>query len=1005
MFQKMRQVRTTGRVAVVILSMCGTVLPATAWAQASTGSGIAGVVRDDTGGVMPGVTVEAASPVLIEKVRTVITDDQGQYKILSLLPGTYTVTFSLTGFSSVIRAGIELTSDFTAHVDAVLKVGALAETVTVSGQTPVVDVQNVIQSKVVSRDLLFALPISKEMGGYAAITPGAIMTATQQDVGGNTNPISQSFSVHDSRSGDTRTLLDGMRFNAEGSGRGFFFNPAAAQEVNVETGGGMAEYELGGAQVNLVPKEGGNVFSGTFFGNYSGKNFENGNLNSTIANRGLTAINQINRTWDANFSLGGPIIKDKLWFFTAYRSWGFNNSVAGDYYNKTPDTLFYTPDYSRQAYFDEHNLTAGVRVTWQASPKNKFDLSYDVQDSCICHSGLTSLWAPETAQLLYYKSPNYLIQAKWSNTHSNKLLLEAAGTTLIFDWTNPPEPNAGTIPIIDASNNYQYNAGQINTLGHRIADQSNQRFDVSYVTGSHAFKTGIQMQEGWHRWQYGEPTLLTGDVAYTFNGGKPLSLTEWAAPIVLKERLKANVGVFAQDQWTIKRLTLSPGLRFDYFNGFVPPQQLAAGPFVPARNFAQVNCVACWKDIDPRFGAAYDLFGDGKTAVKFDLGRYVAADIFTINRANNPVQTSVNSASRTWNDSLFGPNDPRSGNYVPDCDLTNPALNGECGAINNSSFGKTNPLANIYAPDVLTGWGHRNYAWQASASVQQALWKGTALNVGYFRTSYGSFWATDNTDVTAANFDQYCVTSPVDSRLPGGGGQQICGLYDVTPTLFGQVHNVVSQAADIGKVTEVYNGVDVTLNARLQGGLLLSGGMNTGSTAVNNCGLVMGRPQITFLSPNAIQAPQTSAYCDSVTPWLTQVKFAGSYSAPWGVRASFTYLNLPGIPIYATYVATNAQIKTSLNRDLAAGPNGTVTIDLIPPNTMYENRDSQLDVRFSKLFRLPGGKKRVQGFFDIYNALNASPILSENYRYGQSWKTPTQILNGRLFKFGGQLDF
>jgi hypothetical protein len=974
-------------------------MPRASWAQGT--SGIAGVVKDTTGGVLPGVTVEATSPVLIEKVRTVTTDTAGQYKIIDLLPGTYSVTFTMPGFATLKQEKIDLTSNFTATVNADMRVGSLEESVTVSGASPLVDVQNTVQEKVISREVIFALPINRETGGYAAITPGATIAPTVQDVGGNQDPIAQYITIHDTHTVDMRVLVDGMRINAEGTGRGFYFNPQAAQEVGMELGGQGAEYELGGAQLNLIPKEGGNRFVGSFIGAYTSASLENNNASAALLARNQSAVNSVDWIYDANGAVGGPIVPNKLWFYTAHRAWGFANFIAGDYADATEGGPLYTPNLSKRAVNNETNITDGVRFTYQLSARNKFSLSYDHQDTCLCHTGLTALLAPEASQTRYYKDPNYLVQAKWSFPATNKLLLEAADTSLIFDWPNyrVSEANATAIPTVEASTNFTYNAPIYSNTGHREADQSNQRFTMSYVTGSHAFKAGATMQEGWHYWQYGEPTVLSGDVSYTFLNQQPLNLTEWAAPITTKERLKANVGLFVQDQWTLKRLTLNVGLRYDYMNQAVPAQTLPAGPFVPARNFAAVPCVPCWHDLDPRFGAVYDLFGDGKTALKAYVGRYIQADIFTLSHAVNPVVTSVNSITRTWTDT--------NGNYSPDCDLTNPGANGECGAISNNFFGESNPKANTYTPQLLTGFGHRPYDWQSSVSIQRQLAAGVSVNAGFFRTWYGNFYETDNVDLTPASFDSYCITTPVSSGLPGGGGYPVCGLYDVKPSLFGVVKSVVSLVPS-GQQSEVYNGFDLTMNARLQNGLYISGGVSAGRTETNNCAVVLGNPQITFTNAlSLLSAPYQQAYCDVVTPWSaqTQLKLSGTYALPWwkSVVVSSTFQSLPGIPDYATDVITSAQIAPSLGRNLAAGAGGSITTDLIPPQSRFENRYNQLDARLSKTFQV--GKTRVQGMLDVYNVLNGAGILSINARVGPQWLTPTQILSARLFKFGAQVNF
>lgn len=343
-------------------------LPDAAWAQ--TQSGIAGVVRDTSGGVLPGVTVEATSPALIEKVRTVVTDGEGRYNIVDLRPGTYAVTFTLPGFNTFRREGIQLPAGFTATVNADMAIGALEETITVTGEAPLVDTQNTRQQSVISTEVLEALPTSsKAVYTLAAIIPGLVAPA---DVGGSRGVSGYvGDRYHGKRDGQTKTTFDGMRFqNMQGVGNSFYIvNSGAIAEMVLETGGTTAESIAAGFGMNLVPKDGGNTFSFSFSGMYTTERLQSNNLDDALRSRGVTTAQKIVKLFEANATAGGPIRQDRLWFFTSQRVWGNRNQVPGVFWNKTQGTPFYTPDLERPWIRSQTNNSHSLRLTWQASKK------------------------------------------------------------------------------------------------------------------------------------------------------------------------------------------------------------------------------------------------------------------------------------------------------------------------------------------------------------------------------------------------------------------------------------------------------------------------------------------------------------------------------------------------------------------------------------------------------------------------------------------------------------
>ncbi|MEO8258782.1 MAG: hypothetical protein ABI868_15640 [Acidobacteriota bacterium] len=388
------------------------------------------------------------------------------------------------------------------------------------------------------------------------------------------------------------------------------------------------------------------------------------------------------------------------------------------------------------------------------------------------------------------------------------------------------------------------------------------------------------------------------------------------------------------------------------------------------------------------WGIAYDLFGNGRTAIKVSLNKYLQGMLSGVATTPNPVSTIITSTTRAWTDANL--------NYVADCDLTiapaqdNRAAGGDfCGQMLNANFGKVVPGA-TFDPDSLRGWGQRNYNWEFSAGVQQRLAARVSADVSFFRRWYGNFTVTDNLVTSPSDYDPFSITAPADPRLPSGGGYVVGGLYDLNPLSFGvPARNYVTLSDHYGRQIDHWNGVDVNISAR-QGGVLVQGGVSTGRTTTDNCDVVA---RLDNPSP---------LYCHVDTAFLTQVKALGSYLIPRArVQVSATFQSIPGPEILASYTALNAVVAPSLGRSLSGNANN-VAVNLVPPGTLYGDRLNQVDLRLGKV--LSHGRTRTSLSLDLYNALNSHPVLSQNNNFA-AWQVPTSILTARFAKVSVQFDF
>ena len=984
--------------------MVSALLPAVAYGQAS----IVGTVKDSQGAVLPGVTVDASSPALIERTRTAVTDGSGQFQIVDLRPGGYVVTFTLPGFSTVKRDGIELGGTVAATVNAELRVGAVEETIIVTGEVPVVDVTTTRPRQTMDKAVIDAIPTGRQYFNLAALVPAT--TSGTRDVGGSAGLVPPPMTASGSAGSDSRILLDGLSVGATGGGGSMYMTPVAtSREVTFNLTGGMAESESPGFTVQIVPRDGGNVFSGSFFANGANSGMIGSNFSDQLRAQGLRAPNKLLSVYDVSGAYGGRLVQDTLWFFGSTRSIRSNNAVAGMFINKNAGNVnawTYDPDLTQQAAQEQLYTGGNMRLTWQASSRNKFALFWDEQYRCqACEGGGTATQTVE-ATSRSTASPMRVVQTTWNSPVTNRVLAEA-GVSLFVHRQVPGGPVNGGRPRTDGTHNpllirVVEQAGAIPGLsyrqptlyGHHWAQTTVWRGALSRITGAHSSKVGYD--GGYH------PRTLQFDsdnaLSYQFNNGTPNQLTQYATPFTAPSNA-FTTGVYAQDQWVLARLTLQGGVRYDYLHMTYPEQQLGPSRYYPTVVAFGKTDAYKWHDVTPRMGAAYDLFGNGKTAVKVQIGKYASQGVLSPNGGDpddfNPVLRMATQTNRAWTDA--------NGNFRPDCDLTNGAAQdlrasgGDfCGPFANANYG-TARFSSTFDPNYVKGWGVRPYQWVFTPSIQQQLWPRVSLSAGYVRRISGNFPVTDNIALSAADFDRFNITAPIDARLPGGGNYAIQGLFNVRPDKFGQTNSFRTLASEYGKQIQHYDGINVDVNARLSA-LTVQGGFSSGKTTTDNCEVVQKVPEV--LAPG-----QSAGFCHVATPFLTNYKGLASYTVPRvDVQVSGTFQNLPGAEFAANFNAPNAVIVTGLGRPLAGNaPN--LLVNLLTPATAYGQRYTQVDLRIGKLFRLAGTRALVS--FDLYNALNANAIQTYNNTFvvNGAWLAPTAIESPRVAKFGVQFDF
>ena len=1026
--------------------------PALASAQTST---ISGTVRDASGGVLPGVTVEASSPALIEKTRSTVTSDTGTFSILALRPGTYTVTFSLPGFATVIREGIELTSDFTATLNIDQKVGALEETLTVTGESPIVDTQSITQRVVMTSEVRDALPTGRNIQAVGIMIPGTTLAvggggALSRDVGGSGNL--QQSPLQYRGSGDTVQTIEGIRLNnlcAQGAYSGVYWNDASFEEFSYVTGADSASMGQGGMRVNMVPRDGGNTFRGSVIFNYADEGFGSDNCGSAgigqpctrsnlagsktfNAANTISNVDVIKEIWDVNPTIGGPIKKDKIWFNYTFRHWGSTKTKTDAYFDSNPSQFVYTPDFTRPGLDDGHIVSNAVRVSYQATSKDKFSTYFDNQRKYRDHWGIAATIPPEAAGVQVTPT-SFVSVTKWTRTHTNNLLLEAGYGVYNQEYTELYQPSvvghdrkvfdmdairaSQVYNVVDSSNGRQANAWP-NPADHWSVLRTFMGA-ASYVMGNHSLNGGLTWTNG--DWRL--LTMWTGDVQpITYNAGAPSSVT-LRLPSDRFNGIDRDLGIYLQDRWTLGRISLSLGIRYDQFIGETRPSTVLASRHGSESTFGDcpdgkwdpgelcTGEVQNWKDISPRVGFAMDVFGNGRTAIKASWARYVAGQQIAFANQVNPIGALTASDVRPWTDA--------DRNGLPFDNAGNIQFNELSPSASTPTFGRLTVPTTQYSPDLLRGWGKRGYNNEVTFAMQHQLADRISVNGGYYRRTFGNQTFTDDLRYDINSYDSFCITAPADPDLPGGGGYRVCGVQDLKPSVFAlnqPANSLIRFSEDFGGETNLYQGFDVNLESRFRNGAFLKAGIGATARTFDQCNLL----EAGFDAVNTVGSFMgTEIYedgtraCHREYPYRPDFKASGSYTLPWDVQLAGTYQFSRGIQTggagpsqLANWTLTNAVANPMIGRNWTGVATRIVGL-------MWEGQDygkhnlNQLDLKLAKRFNINRMRLRVD--FDLYNVFNSSWPYTVSNTYANTttsnWQRPTNVLQHRFFKFGGQISF
>jgi hypothetical protein len=913
---------------------------------------IGGSVADTSGAVLPGVTVSLLNPGLIGGTQTTVTDERGAYLFTRLVPGRYNVRAELSGFRTTIQENVIVNADATARADLKLELGSVEESITVSGQSPLLDTTSALNQTVMERQVLDALPGTNDLWGVARLVPS--ITMNKYDVGGSESFQQSKISVHGSNpDGESQYQIDGMNIDATVGATGnvtMYYDPFMFEEINYQTSNGSAETARGGIVYNMVTKTGTNVLRGAYMADLSNQHFQSDNITPALrsdllaavpakalaANPNINPSAQILHIYDTGASFSGPAIRDKVWWAATTKVVGLNQLRLGSY----------NPDGS-QFVDDNFMVTVSGKGSWAINSHNQLHVTHIYNDKRRYHyAGNVTTGFFESKATWDQTLETNLDQWRWTSTPSSRLVFDVSGSFSRTLQNLPPQSNVqnGTIPGLDLLT--QTTLSAMATYSEAHYNRGVIHSSANYVASTHNIKVGYQWDLGQNKaFTYSLSNYPSGLQA-VFRNGAPDSVRTYNTPTSIVQRIQEQ-GVFVQDKWTpARKLTISAGARLDRTTSWQPAACQPETIFIGGSCFAAIDNIPDWLDVAPRFAAIYDVFGDGRTAIKFGANRYMIGIGSGTIDVVNPIRTTFD--TRSWTD--------RNHDGIPQLD--------ELGASTGFNLGTTNR----YAPGF-----KRPYAAEYSAEFEQQLFKDTVFSAAYFHRVMRRQIGSKNVAVPPDSYIPVQVTEVTSGRA--------VTVYNLSPALRGKFDVLWD---NFSTLDSNFDGLDLTLNKRIDQRWMLIAGVSFGS----NKGDIFGTADLN--NPN-FQFRQ--GVIGNEVP--VAIKVSGSYRAPYGMLASAVVQHYTGFPETTTLVVSASTVPlTQVTQSIVVEPRGTTRLPDV----------NLLDFNIKKSFKA-SNRFSAEPVVEVFNLLNSNAIQARTTVLGPAYGRASNIVLGRMVKFGVNLNF